>query len=57
MSEHHSTAPDLGHVWVPAADIIKDLRSELAFAKHAADYWKKRADELETVVAKAKETR
>ena len=27
--------------------IVEDLRSELAFAKHAADYWKKRADKAE----------
>ena len=35
------------------AKIVEDLRSELAFAKHAADYWKKRADKLETVIANA----
>ena len=41
------------NIEVYPAKIVEDLRSELAFAKHAADYWKKRADELETVIAKA----
>ena len=38
------------------AKIVEDLRSELAFAKHAADYWKKRADEPDERCAKTLET-
>ena len=38
------------------AKIVEDLRNQLALANRIADEWKKRADELETVIAKAKET-
>ena len=35
------------------AEVVEDLRNQLALANRIADEWKKRADELETVIAKA----